>query len=68
MDPMIQYAVGNSKDRAYLSQDNEILAEMNDSKAGAHLLIIDHTEVSENSAGKVLEEFVECDFGPSSEE
>lgn len=48
----IQYEQSASKGSFFVEENNQRLATMTFSKAGDHLLIIDHTEVSDVLRGK----------------
>ena len=51
-DLNIQMDEGETGGRVFIEQGRELLAEMTYSKAGASLLIIDHTDVSESLKGQ----------------
>jgi predicted GNAT family acetyltransferase len=51
-DLNIQMDEGETGGRVFIEQNRELLAEMTYSKAGASLLIIDHTDVSESLKGQ----------------
>jgi len=60
----VQISEEGSKGRAFIGSSSDPAAEMTYSKAGTHLLIIDHTEVSEAHRGeglgrKLLDKIVE---------
>ncbi|MGF1637270.1 MAG: GNAT family N-acetyltransferase [Cyclobacteriaceae bacterium] len=48
----IQHKSTETKGSFYVSENEDTLAEMTYSKAGQHLIIIDHTEVSDQLKGK----------------
>mgnify|MGYP001170102101 CR=1 FL=1 len=48
----IQFEQSASKGSFFIMENNQRLADMTFSKAGDHLLIIDHTEVSDALRGK----------------
>lgn len=48
----IQHQQSGSKGTFFISRNNEILAEMTYSRAGEKLVIIDHTEVSDELRGQ----------------
>lgn len=48
----IEHIVHGSKGAFLIKENNQRLAEMTYSKAGDHLIIIDHTEVSDALRGK----------------
>ena len=53
MEVTVQFEESDTKGRAYLDQDGATVGEMTYSKAGADLIIIDHTEVAESMRGKM---------------
>ncbi len=48
----IQLEEQDNKGRAFIGVPRQVLAEMTYSRAGAHLIIIDHTEVGESLRGQ----------------